>query len=90
LKAAYLIKRKWRSHWGLLAGVATGAVVVAAQSLGPHAGEGCGRLGQIEQEWRIGLPSRHVMCVANLDGRLVYDRLVLPPKPSRPAASLLQ
>ncbi|MBV9150252.1 MAG: hypothetical protein JO008_10745 [Alphaproteobacteria bacterium] len=43
-----------------------------------HVGDGCTHLGQIAEEWRIGLPARQVMCIATTDGDLVYDRFVAP------------
>jgi hypothetical protein len=89
-KTSYLLRQHWRSHWGLSAGVATGLLLMAAQWLSPHVGEECGRLGQVAEEWRIGLPAQHVICVATLDGDLVYDRLAVPHKQTRQSASLLQ
>jgi hypothetical protein len=73
---------------GLLAGVVTGLMLAAVQWLSPHVGEGCGRLGQVDQEWRIGLPARPVICVATIEGDLVYDRLVVPHKQPHQSATL--
>jgi len=61
---------------GLTIGV---ALFVAVQNVSSHPGQKCGQLGQVEEEWEIGLPSRHLMCVATIDGDLVYDRFVIPP-----------
>jgi hypothetical protein len=88
--AAYQFRHRWQSHWGLYAGLFTGAMFMTVQWASPHVGGECGRLGQVEEEWRIGLPARHVMCVATTDGDLVYDRFVMPEKPVRQTASLIQ
>ena len=88
--AAYQLRHRWQSHWGLYAGLLTGLMFVTVQWASPHVGGECGRLGQVEEEWRIGLPARHVMCVATTGGDLVYDRIVMPQKPAHQTASLIQ
>ncbi|HEY4821040.1 MAG TPA: hypothetical protein VIH62_09345 [Xanthobacteraceae bacterium] len=85
------LRHQAKSHWGPLAGLLTGLMFVLVQLTTAHVGDSCGRLGQIAEEWRIGLPARQVMCVATLDGDLVYDRFVAPTrKPASQTASLLQ
>ena len=88
--AAYPYRHRWQSHWGLYAGVLTGLMFMTVQWASPHVGGECGRLGQVEEEWRIGLPARHVMCVATTDGELVYDRFVMPQRLAPQTASLIQ
>ena len=65
----------WQNSWGPVAGVATAAVILGVQWVTPHVGDSCTRLGHVEEEWRVGLPARHVICIATLDGDLVYGRL---------------
>ena len=85
------LRHQCKSHWGPLAGLLTGLTLVVVQLTTAHVGDRCNRLGQIAEEWRIGLPARQVMCVATLDGDLVYDRFVSPyRKPANQTASLLQ
>ena len=73
------LSQQWQRNWGLVAGVATAALILSVQWLTPHVGEPCNRLGQVEEEWRIGLPASRVICIATLDGGLVYGRLAKPP-----------
>jgi hypothetical protein len=68
----------WQRHWGVFAGVATAALFLSVQWLSPHVGDSCNRLGHVEEEWRVGLPASHVICIATLDGDLVYGRLAKP------------
>jgi hypothetical protein len=49
--AAYQLRHRWQSHWGLYAGVLTGLMFVTVQWASPHVGGECGRLGQVEEEW---------------------------------------
>lgn len=70
----------WRRHWGLMAGIVTGLLFIALQWSSPHVGEPCSRLGEITQERRIGLPARRLMCVATVDGNLVYALPMMPPR----------
>ena len=85
------LRHQCKSHWGPLAGLLTGLMFVLVQLTTAHVGDNCTRLGQIAEEWRIGLPARQVMCVATLDGDLVYERFVAPTrKPANQTASLLQ
>jgi hypothetical protein len=85
------LRHQVKSHWGPLAGLLTGLMFVLVQLTTAHVGDSCGRLGQIAEEWRIGLPARQVMCVATLDGNLVYDHFLAPArKPAGQTASLFQ
>jgi hypothetical protein len=85
------LRHQVKSHWGPLAGLLTGLMFVLVQLTTAHVGDSCKRLGQIAEEWRIGLPARQVMCVATLDGDLVYERFVAPSRrQSNQTASLIQ
>ena len=70
----------WRRNWGLVAGIVTGLFLIALQWSSPHVGDPCSRLGEIAQERRIGFPARRLMCVATIEGNLVYDRPILAPR----------
>jgi hypothetical protein len=89
-KTADQFRRQCKSHWGPLAGLLTGLLFVLVQLTTAHVGDSCRQLGQIAEEFRIGLPARQVMCVATVDGNLVYDRFVAPSHPPTRQASLLQ
>ena len=77
-KTSVHLQRYWKSHWGPLLGIVTGLFFVGLQWTSPHVGDPCSRLGQVAQEWRVGFPARQVMCVATVDGQLVYDRPIMP------------
>lgn len=88
-KTADHLRRQCKSHWGPLAGLLTGLMFVLVQLTTAHVGDSCVRLGQIAEEFRIGLPARQVMCVATIDGNLVYDRFIGSSRqPSRQTALL--
>ena len=86
-KASSQIRRYWKSHWGPLAGIITGLFFIGLQWSSPHIGDPCGQLGQVAREWRIAFPARQVMCVATIDGGLVYDRPMMPHKTKLAALS---
>lgn len=77
LNASIHLRRYWKSHWGPVAGIVTGLLFIGLQLSSPHVGDPCNRLGEVAQEWRIGSPARQVMCVATVDGNLVYDRPIM-------------
>jgi len=59
-------------------GVAIGAALfLAVRLLCPHPGEACGTLGQITEEWEIGMPATPLMCVATLAGTLRYGHMIV-------------
>ena len=90
-KTTAQLRRQCKSHWGPLAGLLTGLMFVAVQLTTAHVGDSCNRLGQIAEEWRIGLPARQVMCVATIEGDLVYDHFIASaPKRANPTGSLFQ
>ena len=70
-----------RQHWPTfpvpLLGIAIGVLLfIAVGIISPHPGQSCGRLGQISEEWELGMPSRPLICSAMLDGDLRYDRAI--------------
>ena len=77
-KASIQLRHYWQSHWGPVAGIVTGVFFIGLQLSSPHVGDACARLGDVAQEWRIGLPARQIMCVATVEGQLVYDRPIMP------------
>jgi hypothetical protein len=79
-KARSHLRGYWKSHWGPLAGILTGLFFIGLQWSSPHPGVPCSSLGQIAQEWRIGFPARRLMCVATIDGQLVYSRPMIQRK----------
>ena len=90
-KTTAQLRRQAQSHWGPLAGLLTGLMFILVQLTSAHVGDSCRRLGKISEEWRIGLPARQVMCVATIEGDLVYDRFVSPARrPVSQTASLIQ
>ena len=73
-----------RRHWPNLQAAALGLAIgltlfLGVRAVSPHRGEACSQLGQIREEWEIGMPTHPLMCVATLDGDLRYDHMILPP-----------
>jgi hypothetical protein len=73
-----------RRHWPNLQVAALGLAIgltlfLGVRAISPHPGEACSKLGQIREEWEIGLPTHPLMCVATLDGDLRYDHIIVPP-----------
>jgi hypothetical protein len=89
-KTADHLRRRCKSHWGPLAGLLTGLMFVLVQLTTVHVGDGCTRLGQIAEEFRIGVPARQVMCIATTDGNLVYDHFVSSARQPGRQTALLQ
>jgi hypothetical protein len=76
---AYL-RRYWPNLQAALLGLAIGLVLfLGVRVISPHPGESCTQLGQISEEWEIGMPTQPLMCVATLDGDLRYGRVIMPP-----------
>ncbi|HEX6441828.1 MAG TPA: hypothetical protein VF007_06545 [Stellaceae bacterium] len=89
-KAHSHLQRYWKSHWGPLLGIATGLFFIGLQWSSPHVGDPCSRLGDVAQEWRIGVPARQIMCVATVDDKLLYDRPIMPQQRRTKLAALNQ
>jgi hypothetical protein len=73
-----------RRHWPNLQVAALGLAIgltlfLGVRAVSPHPGEACSQLGQIREEWEIGMPTQPLMCVATLDGDLRYDHMIMPP-----------
>ncbi|HTZ37319.1 MAG TPA: hypothetical protein VMB84_14905 [Stellaceae bacterium] len=88
LKAQTYFQTYLRRHWPnmrvALLGLTTGAALfLGVRAVSPHPGESCSQLGQIAEEWELGAPTRHLLCVATLDGDLRYGRPITPEKPAR-------
>lgn len=78
------IRRYWPNLQVALLGVATGVTLFAGvRAISPHPGQSCGQLGQIREEWELGMPSRTLICVATLDGDLRYGRAIMPERSAR-------
>jgi hypothetical protein len=80
-QAQIYLRRHWPNLQAAALGLAIGLTVfLGVRALSPHRGETCTRLGQVSEEWEIGMPAQPLMCVATLDGDLRYDHMILPPK----------
>ena len=71
-----------RRHWPTLQipllGIAIGMILfLGVRAVSPHPGQSCGQLGQITEEWQLGMPSRPLICSATLEGDLVYGRAIM-------------
>jgi hypothetical protein len=74
----------FRRHWPNLQVAALGLAIgltlfLGVRAISPHPGQACTQLGQIREEWEIGLPTQPLMCVATLDGDLQYGHIIVPP-----------
>ena len=75
------LRRYWPNLQIPLLGIAIGMVLfLGVRAISPHPGESCTRLGQVREEWELGMPSRPLMCVATVDGDLRYGRVIQPEK----------
>ena len=78
------LRRYWPNLQVPLLGMAIGMVLfLGIRAISPHPGQSCTELGQIREEWELGIPSQPLMCVATLEGELVYGRVILSPKKKR-------
>jgi hypothetical protein len=58
-------------------GIAIGMMLfLGVQMVSPHPGQSCTQLGQMTEEWQLGLPTQSLICGATLAGDLRYDRAV--------------
>jgi hypothetical protein len=79
-QAQIYLRRHWPNLQAAALGLAIGLTLfLGVRALSPHRGETCTRLGQVSEEWEIGMPAQSLMCVATLDGDLRYDHMILPP-----------
>jgi hypothetical protein len=79
-EAQTYIQRHWPNLQAAGLGLAIGLTLfLGVRAISAHPGQGCSQLGQIREQWEIGMRSQPLMCVATLDGDLVYDRMILPP-----------
>ena len=75
------VRRHWPTLQIPLLGIAIGMTLfLGVHAISPHPGQSCEQLGQITEEWQLGLPSRPLICGAMLDGDLRYDRAIPPAK----------
>ncbi len=78
-KAQHYIRRYWPNCQVALLGLATGVTLfLGVRAISPHPGQSCGQLGQMVEEWELGMPSRPLICGAMLDGDLRYGRAITP------------
>ena len=79
------LRRHWPDLQVPVLGLAIGMVLfLGIRAISPHQGESCTALGQVREELELGMPSQPLMCIATLDGDLMYGRVILPPKKKRP------
>lgn len=75
------VRRHWPTLQIPLLGIAIGLMLfLGVRAISPHPGQSCGRLGQIAEEWELGMPSHALICGAMLDGDLRYGRAITPDK----------
>jgi hypothetical protein len=80
-KTQHYVRRHWPTLQIPLLGIAIGVTLfVGVQVISPHPGQSCGQLGQISEEWQLGMSSRPLICGAMLDGDLRYGRAITPEK----------
>ncbi len=80
-KTQEYVRRHWPNLQVAALGLAIGITLfLGVRAISPHPGQNCVRLGQIKEEWELGMPARPLMCIATLDGGLRYGRLVMPEK----------
>lgn len=76
------VRRHWPSFQIPLLGITIGVMLfLGVHAVSPHPGQRCQDLGQIKEEWALGMPSQMLMCAAMLDGDLRYARAIMPDKP---------
>ena len=77
MKTYDYLRRHWPTIQVPLLGIAIGITLfLGVQAISPHPGQGCSRLGQITEEWQLGMSSRTLICGATLDGELRYGRAI--------------
>ena len=75
------VRRHWSTFQIPLLGIAIGITLfLGVRAVSPHPGQGCGHLGQVVEEWELGVSSRPLICSATLQGDLRYGRAITPAK----------
>jgi hypothetical protein len=76
-KTQVYVRRHWPSLQIPVLGIAIGMTLfLGVRAVSPHPGQSCGRLGQIAEEWELGMPTRSLICSATLEGDLRYGRTI--------------
>jgi hypothetical protein len=71
------VRRHWPTFQIPLLGIAIGVTLfLGVHAVSPHPGQSCGRLGQISEEWELGMPTHPLICGATVEGDLVYARAI--------------
>jgi hypothetical protein len=84
-KTQAYFRRYWPNCQVAVLGIATGATLfLGVHAVSPHPGQNCAQLGQLKEEWELGMSAQPLMCVATLDGDLRYDHIILPPPKKHP------
>jgi len=84
-EAQTYLQRHWPNLQAAALGLAIGLTLfLGVRVLSPHPGQSCSQLGQVREEWQIGMPTQPLMCVATLEGDLIYDHMILPPPKKHP------
>jgi hypothetical protein len=82
-KTQAYIRRHWPNLQVAALGLATGITLfLGVRAISPHPGQSCGQLGQIREEWQLGMPTQPLMCVATTEGDLRYGRVIVADKKS--------
>ena len=80
-KTQEYLRRHWPNLQVATLGIAIGITLfLGVRAISPHPGQSCGQLGQLREEWELGVSARTLMCVATTDGDLRYDRVIMPEK----------
>jgi hypothetical protein len=81
LKKQEYVRRHWPTLQVPLLGIAIGMTLfLGVHAISPHPGQSCERLGQITEEWELGMATRPLICGATLDGDLRYGRAITTEK----------
>lgn len=76
-KTQEYVRRHWPTLQIPLLGIAIGIMLfIGVYAMSPHPGQSCDRLGQIAEEWELGMPTHPLICSATLDGDLRYGRAI--------------
>ena len=85
LKTQQYVRRHWPVLKAPTLGIAIGATLfLGVHAISPHPGQSCFRLGQVSEEWELGMPTRPLICSATLAGDLRYGRAIKDEKKTAP------